>query len=92
MFDSTSNPSPTSPAPASYFSLDGGTTKLADYGTTSDPSDFLNTGVQGATDAFNEFYNTTTNQYLSSTDLLQLEAIGFKARDPTVASEIQSHL
>ena len=29
-------------APAGYFSLDGGATKLADYGTTSDPSDFLN--------------------------------------------------
>jgi hypothetical protein len=57
---------------------------LADYGTTSDPSDFLNTGVQGATDVFNETYDANTNQYLSSTDLLQLEAIGFKARVPTV--------
>ena len=82
VFDGTSNPSPTSPAPVSYFSLDGGTTKLADYGTTSDPSDFLNTGVQGATDAFNEKFDANTNQYLTSIDLLQLEAIGFKARDP----------
>src|SRR5207248_3597818 len=28
-------------APAAYFSIDGGNTKLADYGRTSDPSDFL---------------------------------------------------
>src|SRR3954464_771925 len=34
-------------APAAYFSVDGGNTKLADYGRTSDASDFLNTGVQG---------------------------------------------
>ena len=51
---STGNPT----APASYFSLDGGVTKLADYGTTNDPSDFFNyqraAGVQGGADAFNE--------------------------------------
>ena len=39
-------------APAAYFSLDGGTTKLADYGQTSDASDFLNSGVQGSNDSF----------------------------------------
>ena len=44
-------------APAAYFSLNGGTTKIADYGQTSDPSDFLNSGVQGSTDPFNEFYS-----------------------------------
>ena len=77
LFDGTSNPTAASPAPASYFSLDNGVTKLADYGTTSDPSDYLNTGVQGGTDAFNEFYDKNTNQYLSTTDLIQLEALGF---------------
>jgi hypothetical protein len=56
---------------------------LADYGTTSDPSDFLNTGVQGPEDAFNESYDENTNHYLTSVDLLQLEAIGLKARDPS---------
>ena len=76
-------PSTTDPVPAAYFSLDGGTTHLADYGTTSDAADFLNTGVQGGNDAFDEFYGPTTNQYLSTDDLLQLEAIGFKARVPT---------
>ncbi len=29
-------------APPAYFSIDGGVTDLADYGQTSDPSDFLN--------------------------------------------------
>jgi hypothetical protein len=33
-------------APAAYFSVDGGNTKLADLGQNSDPSDFLNSGVQ----------------------------------------------
>ena len=35
-------------APASYFSLDGGVTKLADYGTTADPSDFFNNNARQA--------------------------------------------
>src|SRR5262249_13781606 len=63
-------------APA-YFSLDGGATKLADYGRDSDPSDFLNDGVQGAHDAFNEFYDSDTTQMLSGVDLQQLQALGF---------------
>src|SRR5205085_4326599 len=42
-------------APAAYYSLDGGVTKIADYGRTSDSSDFLNSGVQGSKDPFNEF-------------------------------------
>src|SRR5258708_29990916 len=46
-----------STAPASYFSLDGGVTKLADFGQRSDPSDFLNSGVQGPNDLFDEFYS-----------------------------------
>src|SRR6185437_10142954 len=82
-FDGTNNPSPTDPVAPAYFSLDGGTTHLADYGTTSDPSDFLNTGVQGSNDAFNEIYHPGTNQTLSTVDLVQLEAIGFKASIPT---------
>ena len=49
-------------APAAYFSFDGGNTKIADYGKTSDPSDFLNSGVQGANDPFNEFYGGGTIQ------------------------------
>jgi hypothetical protein len=41
------------PSSSAYFSLDGGNTKLANFGVNSDPSDFLNTGVQGGTDPFN---------------------------------------
>ena len=64
-------------APASYFSLDGGVTKLADFGQHSDPSDFLNTGVQGPNDPFDEFYNGSTGQVLSSVDLKLLHALGY---------------
>src|SRR3954471_429885 len=64
-------------APAAYFSLDGGNTKVADYGRTSDASDFLNSGVQGANDPFDEFYNGGTSQQLTAADLKQLDALGF---------------
>ncbi|MCG2630721.1 VCBS repeat-containing protein [Bradyrhizobium sp. WYCCWR 13023] len=64
-------------APAAYFSLDGGNIKLADYGQSSDPSDFLNSGVQGSNDPFNEYYTGSTSQQLSAVDLKQLDALGF---------------
>ncbi|NPV22972.1 NF038122 family metalloprotease [Bradyrhizobium aeschynomenes] len=64
-------------AGTAYFSLDGGTTKLADYGQSSDPSDFLNSGVQGANDPFNEFYTYNTLQTLTAVDLKQMDALGF---------------
>src|ERR1700742_728936 len=66
-----------STAPAAYFSLNGGNTKIADYGQTSDPSDFLNSGAQGSTDPFNEFYSGSTQQSLTAIDLMQLDALGF---------------
>ncbi len=65
------------PASAAYFSLDGGNTKLADFGISSDPSDFLNTGVQGGNDPFNEYYLSSTLQSLTSVDLKMLDALGF---------------
>lgn len=71
-----------SSAPASYFSLDGGVTKLADFGQHSDPSDFLNSGVQGANDPFNEYYSGGTSQTLSSVDLKLLHALGFHTGSP----------
>ena len=73
-------------APAAYFSLDGGTTKVADYGQTSDASDFLNSGVQGSNDPFNEFYSGSTLQQLTAIDLKQLNALGFHliSSQPTV--------
>ncbi|WP_316226679.1 NF038122 family metalloprotease [Bradyrhizobium sp. SZCCHNS3052] len=64
-------------ASTAYFSIDGGQTKLADYGQSSDPSDFLNSGVQGANDPFNEFYTFNTLQTLTSVDLKQMDALGF---------------
>ena len=63
--------------PASYFSVDGGVTKLADYGQYSDTSDFLNSGVQGSNDAFNEYYGSSSLQTLSLVDLMQMDALGF---------------
>jgi hypothetical protein len=70
-------------APAAYFSLDGGSTKLADYGQTSDPSDFLNNGVQGSNDPFDEFYSGSTLQQLTAIDLKQLDALGFHLTSTT---------
>src|SRR3954454_16044160 len=72
----------TSTALAAYFSVDGGYTKLADYGRTSDPSDFLNSGVQGSNDPFNEFYGGGTLQSLSAVDKAQLDALGFHTMTP----------
>ena len=65
------------PATIAYFSLDGGNTKIADYGQNSDPSDFLNSGAQGGNDPFNEYYSYSTLQQLTPTDLKQLDALGF---------------
>jgi hypothetical protein len=83
----------TSTAPAAYFSLDGGVTKLGDYGQTSDSSDFLNSGVQGSTDPFDEFYSGNTVQHLTALDITQLDALGFHAsapdtQTPTLASDV----
>jgi CARDB len=64
-------------ASAAYFSVDGGSTKLADFGQSSDPSDFLNSGVQGAADPFNEYYGGGTIQGLTTPDKQQLDALGF---------------
>jgi hypothetical protein len=64
------------PDTAAYFSLDGGVTDIADYGTTSDPSDFLNSS-KTPNDPFNEFYTASTLQFLSPMDVLQMEALGF---------------
>jgi Ca2+-binding RTX toxin-like protein len=64
------------PAQASYFSLDGGYTHLADYGQNSDPSDFLNTSLT-PNDPFNEYYSWSTLQHLTTVDLQQMDALGF---------------
>jgi serralysin len=72
-----------------YFSIDGGYTKLADFGQTSDSSDFLNSGVQGSTDSFNEFYTNNTLQSLTTVDITLLDALGFNTT-PQVVTVIES--
>ncbi|HZR76019.1 NF038122 family metalloprotease [Bradyrhizobium sp.] len=81
-------------APAAYFSLDGGNTKLADFGMYSDASDFLNP-ANGAlpgpysnltpNDPFNELYGSGTLQSLTSVDLKMLDALGFNVNPLGVA-------
>jgi hypothetical protein len=80
-------------APAAYFSLDGGVTKLADYGEHSDPSDFLNPGPTNLgppysnltpNDPFNELYESSTVQRLTAIDLKQLDALGFHLSSPVL--------
>jgi serralysin len=71
-------------ASAAYFSLDGGNSKLADYGQTSDSSDLLNSGVQGPNDPFNEFYSGNTWQQLTTVDYTQLDALGFHVATPVL--------
>src|SRR5205085_2501286 len=70
-------------APAAYFSVDNGNTKIADYGQTSDSSDLLNSGVQGPNDSFNEFYTSNTLQQVTAIDLKQLDALGFHLTSST---------
>ena len=67
------------PASSAYFSLDGGNTKLADFGVSSDPSDFLNAPNSNLTpnDAFDEFYSNNTLQSLTPIGLEMLDALGF---------------
>jgi serralysin len=69
-------------APAAYFSVDGGNTKLADFGQNSDPSDFFSSGVQGPNDPFNEFYTGSTSQTLTTVDKELLDALGFHIAPP----------
>jgi len=71
-----------SQAPTAYFSLDGGTTDLADYGQGSDPADFLNSSGRTPNDLFNEFYTAGTLQQFTPVDLLQMEALGFHLAAP----------
>ena len=73
-----------------YFSIDGGNTKLADFGRMSDPSDFLNTGVQGPNDPFDEFYTTDTIQNLTTIDKELLDAMGFNTT-PVVTTVIEAN-
>jgi serralysin len=78
-------------APPAYFSLDGGHTKVADFGQNSDPSDFLNNGVQGGNDPFNEFYTSSTLQTLTTVDREILDALGFNTTALSSVMVIEAH-
>lgn len=78
------------PAQAAYFSVDGGTTTLANYGMNSDPSDFLNSGIQGSNDPFNEYYSGSTIQGLTLVDLVQMEALGYHVAVSSYAASYSS--
>ena len=77
-------------APPAYYSIDGGITKLADFGQTSDPSDFLDSGVQGPNDPFNEFYGPNSLQNLTAVDKQLMDALGFHLTPPPVTTMIES--
>jgi hypothetical protein len=73
------------PAPAAYFSVDGGTTELAAYGLSSDTSDFLDDIPKGGdpaspltpNDSFDQYTQPTDIETLSSVDLTQIDVLGF---------------
>jgi len=71
-------------ASPSYFSIDDGATRIADFGQTSDYSDYLNSGVQGGVDPFNEFYSDSTLHSLTTADIRELDVIGFNRVDDYV--------
>jgi hypothetical protein len=70
----TRNFDPNIPSTASYFSLDDGTTKLANFGRNSDPADFLNDALT-TNDPFDEFVGSSPN--LTNLDMELMDAIGF---------------
>jgi hypothetical protein len=65
------------PSTPAYFSIDGGHTDTADFGISSDPADFLNSGVQGPTDSFNEFLSNSSATSLTAADLKLMDVLGF---------------
>src|SRR5262249_24549463 len=60
-----------------YFSIDGGVTKLADFGINSDPGDFLNPPDSDLTpnDPFNEIVGNLSN--LTALDITVMDVLGF---------------
>jgi serralysin len=87
------------PSSAAYFSVDGGNTKIADYGLYSDPSDFLNPGPTQLgspyssltpNDPFNEIYTGSTLQTLTAIDKEQLDALGFNTTAPVTTTVIEA--
>jgi hypothetical protein len=70
------------PTSASYFSINGGATTLANFGTLSDPSDFLNDSLT-PNDPFDEHYTPgSTVQSLTTLDQTVLDMLGFGGPPP----------
>jgi hypothetical protein len=89
LFDGTTNPSVQNPVQAAYFSLDGGATDLADWGQTSDPSDFRGPGSNPPSnltpnDPFDEFVGNLGQ--LTTRDIQCMEALGFTTATTPVAN------
>jgi hypothetical protein len=63
------------PAPASYFSINGGSTDLADFGVNSDPGDFNNSTGRTPNDPFNEIVGNLAS--LTAVDLTIMDVLGF---------------
>ena len=78
------------PMPAAYFSLDGGATKLADWGLYSDPSDWLNPQNENfpppysdltPNDPFDEIVGNLGQ--ITTKDILVTQALGFRSILPS---------
>ena len=72
------------PSAPAYFSLDGGASRVADWGISSDPSDFLNPPASNFTpdDPFNEIVDDLGQ--ITTADLLSTEALGFTSTLPVI--------
>jgi len=62
--------------------MDGGQTDTADFGINSDPGDFLNSGVQGANDPFNEYLSNSSATLLTAADLKIMDVLGYTLSQP----------
>lgn len=65
---------------ASYFSINGGATNLANFATTSDLSDWSNTVPN---DSFDAFLSAGTANPVSSTDITLMNVLGFQVASQT---------
>jgi hypothetical protein len=68
------------PMPAAYFSVDGGTTHLADFGQTSDAGDFSPSSPRNQPfDPFNEGGNIASS--LTTVDMILMDVLGYHRAD-----------
>jgi len=73
------------------FSVDGGVTSGRLW-PEFDPSDFLNSGLQGLADPFNEFYGDGTIQASPRSIKNKLDALGFHTTRPAVIETVDPQL